>query len=166
MKIQQIAVDMDGVLSDFRSKYREVFKADPEEDYNAKNKKRKELHQKRFHEFIQDGYFEHLDPMPDLQLGLDFLSKLDIHIYILTSVAREEYIHILSSQKRKWLKEYNIHYNPVFVPGKRMKCYYSKPNRVLIDDTKSNTDQWIEHHGIGIHHKSWEETIKELNRYL
>jgi hypothetical protein len=164
--IIEIAVDMDGVLSDFRKKYREIFKTDPEEDYNTTDETRKVAHQHRFHKFIEDGHFEYLEPMPDLQLGLEFLSSLDIPIYILTSVAREEYMRSLSSQKRKWLKQYNIQYNPVFVPGKRIKCYYAKPNKVLIDDTKSNIDDWNSNSGIGIHHKSWEQSINTLKEYL
>jgi 5' nucleotidase, deoxy (Pyrimidine), cytosolic type C protein (NT5C) len=164
--ISEIFLDMDGVICDFRSKYKELFNTDPEEDYNAKDKKRKIAHQSRFHQFIEDGHFERLDPMPDLQVGLEFLSNLDIHICILTSVAREEYMHSLSAQKRKWLKEHNIQYNPIFVPGKSIKCYFSKPNRVLIDDTRVNIEQWSKNTGIGIHHISWEDTINKIKEFL
>ena len=50
--ISELFIDQDGVLADFKKRYVQLYKSDPETDYNAPNKKRKELHQKRFHDFI------------------------------------------------------------------------------------------------------------------
>lgn len=164
--IIEIFLDQDGVLSDYKKRYKEIFKADAEEDYFAKDKARKVLHQERFRKFVQSGQFEDLEPMPDLQIGLDFIQSLNIPTCILTSTATEEYIHTLGNQKRNWLKKHNIPYNVMLVPGKRMKCYYSKPNRLLIDDTLSNIQGWRLGGGYAIHHKSWEETISEIKELL
>ena len=164
--ISEIFVDLDGVLANFHKRFDELYHAKPEIDYPS-NKKKKAEYVKRFHEFIVTGQFAILDPMPDIDLGLDFLRKLhkQVPICILTSTAREEYLTEVSRQKRIWLKEHGIEFHPVFVPGKRYKHYYSKPGRVLIDDTVSNIDDWRSMGGIGILHKSWEQTIAEYENY-
>jgi hypothetical protein len=168
--ISEIFVDQDGVLADFQKRYRQIYKTDPEIDYNSSNKKRKELHQKRFHDFIENKQFAVLEPMPDFKEGLEYLKQIHkdykIPICILTSTAKEEYIKELSAQKGFWLKKYNVPFHPVFVPGKRYKHYYSKPGRVLIDDTKSTIVNWNSMSGIGIHHLSWKDTIKRINSLL
>lgn len=168
--ISEIFVDQDGVLSDFKKRYVQLFKANPEEDYNSKNKERKKLHHKRFDEFIKKEQFARLDPMPDFSEGIEYLKKIHkdykIPICILTSVAREEYFNSLGNQKKFWLKHHNVPFFPVLVPGKRFKCLYSKPNRLLIDDTHSNINDWIRHGGIGIYHKNWKETINEINKLI
>ena len=48
------------------------------------------------------------------------------------------------------------------MPGKRLKQDYAAPNAILIDDTVSNIEQWIEQGGIGILHTSWQKTIDEF----
>ena len=164
--IIEIFLDQDGVLSDFKKRYKEIFKTDAEDDYYTKDKVRKVLHQERFRKFVQSGQFEDLDPMPDLQIGLDYIRSLNIPTCILTSTATEEYIHTLGNQKKNWLKKHNIEYNAMLVPGKRMKCYYAKPNRLLIDDTLSNVEDWRRRFGYAIHHKSWEETIIQMKEFL
>lgn len=164
--ISEIFVDMDGVLSNFHKKFDELYHAKPEIDYPSNNKKKAE-YVKRFQEFIATGQFANLDPMPDIELALDFLRTVhkQVPVCILTSTAREEYLDELSRQKRIWLREHDIEFHPVFVPGKRYKYYYSKPGRVLIDDTVSNIEEWRSMGGIGILHKSWQQTIAEYKEY-
>lgn len=165
MKVDQIAIDMDGVLCDFRGRFEQLYHNEPEVDFISNNKRNK-TYRKNFHDFVINKHFSTLDPMPDLHEGLDYLKTLNVHMWILSSTAKEEYLNELSNQKRLWLRNNNIPYNSVFVPGKRMKCYYAKPDRILIDDTLSNVEQWIENGGIGIHHSSWKETIKSIKLYI
>jgi hypothetical protein len=162
--IQEIFVDQDGVICDFHKKYKELFNSDAIEDYNDERPDVREIHQKRFASIVEGKLFETLDPMPDFELGLEFLvsirKKYNIPISILTSTAREEYLKELSEQKKFWLKKHGVPFYPVFVPGKRFKHYYSKSGRILIDDVKSTIENWNSMGGIGIHHKSWKETIE------
>ena len=164
--ITEIFVDLDGVLADFYKRFDELYKTPAEIDYPS-NTKKKAAFVKKFHNFIASGQFATLDFMPDSELGLKFLRELHktIPVCILTSTAREEYLNEVSRQKRIWLKEHSIEFNPVFVPGKHLKRYYSKPGRVLIDDTESNITEWREMGGIGILHKSWKETIREYKEH-
>lgn len=165
IEIEQIAIDMDGVLADFHKRFKELYQNEPEVDYVSNNKRNKS-YRKNFHDFVESKQFATLDPMPDLQEGLDYLKTLDVHMWILTSTAKEEYLNEISAQKKIWLKNHNIPYHPVFVPGKRMKCYYSKPRRILIDDTVSNIESWIEGGGVGILHTNWIDTINTLKQYF
>lgn len=166
MVIQEIFVDMDGCVSDFNKRYAELYQSDAIEDYNDKRPEVKKKHQERFRKIVMEGHFETLDPMPDFEEGLEFLEQINIKhkipVCFLTSTATEEYLNELSRQKRNWLKKNNVPFFPVFVPGKRFKHYYSKPGRVLIDDTLSTIDNWNTMGGTGIHHKSWKETIEIL----
>ena len=165
MKIEQIAVDMDMVLCNFKSRFKELYLSEPEVDYISNNK-RNQAYRENFHNFIQNKQFSTLDPMPDLQEGLNYLKTLNVHIWILSSTAKEEYLNEVSAQKKIWLKNHNIPYHPVFVPGKRMKCYYAKPGRILIDDTVSNIESWIEGGGVGILHTNWTDTINILKQHF
>lgn len=165
IKIEQIAIDMDGVLCDFKSRFKELYQDEPEVDYISNNKKNR-IYRENFHDFIQNKQFSTLDPMPDLQEGLDYLKTLNIHMWILSSTAKEEYLNEVSEQKKFWLKNHNIPYHPVFVPGKRLKCFYSKKGRILIDDTLSNIESWELGGGVGILHTNWTDTIKHLNQLL
>lgn len=45
------------------------------------------------------------------------------------------------------------------------KVKYATTNRVLIDDTLENIKEWQSAGGVGIHHKSTAQTIKELKRF-
>ena len=44
------------------------------------------------------------------------------------------------------------------------KQNYAAPNHILIDDRKSNIDQWIAAGGIGILHTSASDTISQLKK--
>lgn len=168
--ISELFIDMDGCISDFHKRYEELYSIEPEVDYNTSNNKKQKLHRECFKRFVDDGNFATLDPMPDFQEGLEFLEWINkehnIPVCFLTSTATEEYLNEISRQKREWLKKHNVRFNPVFVPGKRMKCYYAKENRILVDDTFSNIESWTLNHGIGIHHKSWKETINIIKTHL
>lgn len=166
-KVKEVFVDMDGVLSNFHARFREVYKSEPDVDYLS-NKKKNKIYRQRFKDFINDGHFATLDPMPDLEEGLEFLEFVGEHVpvNILSSTACEEFLHELSGQKKMWLNKFDITYYPIFVPGKKIKKFFSKPGRVLIDDTVSNIEDWESMGGHGIYHKSWSVTITEFYNFV
>lgn len=161
--ITKVYVDMDGVLANFVKRFTE---SQPDIDYPSNNKKRT-AYKQHWLDFIAANNFATLEPMPDLDLGLQFLNKIqaEMPVRILGSTAREEFLEPLVRQKTIWLKHHDIHFRRIFVPGKRLKQNYSGPGKVLIDDTPSNILQWEEQGGIGILHISWEQTIKEFYDY-
>lgn len=66
-------------------------------------------------------------------------------------------------QKQRWVAEKFGQEWPVIVLPKREKQNHSGPNRVLIDDTMVNIEQWTLKGGHGIHHAGdvW-ETIEKI----
>ena len=165
--IEHIYVDMDGVLADFYKRFEELFHAEPEVHYPSDTDKKKE-YQQRWLDFINGKNFETLDPMPDLKIGMKGLRLLHqtIPVEILGSTARPEFHDELVSQKTNWLEEHFIEFNPIFVPGKHLKRKYAGPNKVLIDDTLINIEQWKEDGGIGILHKNWDDTLIQLSKVM
>lgn len=166
MKVKEVYIDLDGVLANFSKRFNELYHEDalidfPTESNNAKKRRYKE----EFRQFVEGNNFATLEPMPDFHVAVAFINKISnkIPTYILSSTATEEYLHELTRQKKEWLKKYDINLYPIFVPGKKIKPFYSKPGRILIDDTFSTIEKWNAMGGKGIHHKNWKETIKAFN---
>ena len=159
-KISCIYLDMDGVIADFEKRYKEIYHMSPKEA--EKHKEYKSF----FVEFIKNNNFATLEPMIHAMDGINFLKKLNVPTQVLSSTAHEKFYDTISKQKMIWLQKYGITFNPIFVPGKRLKQEYAAPDRILIDDTEINIIQWREKGGIGILHKDWETTITILRMYV
>ena len=159
---------MDGVLCDFLKRFVELYRVQPERDYQSKTKA-KEEYRNRFKEFISNGHFATLDKMHDFDTGVAFLSNIedDYTLKLLSSTAHLDNYDAVSSQKEHWLSEYGISYPAIFVAGKKLKQQYATPDSLLIDDTLSNIEEWREKGGHAIHHKTWVETIAEFkDKYI
>ena len=153
-------MDMDGVIADFVKRYKELFHMEPREA--EKHDKFKPF----FDEFIKNQNFSSLEPMEHALDAIAFLRKLHVPTQILSSTANEKYYDDISKQKMIWLQKYGITFNPIFVPGKRLKQQYAAPDKIIIDDTQSVIDQWNAAGGIGILHKDWETTLTILRMYV
>ena len=161
VKISTIYLDMDGVIADFAKRYKELYHMEPREA-----EKKKEFN-KYFDEFIATKQFETLDLMDGSMDGLTFLRKhLTIPTQILSSTANEERYDEISRQKMIWLQTHGITFTPHFVPGKRHKWKYAKPDTIIIDDTASVIDDWRKAGGIGILHTDWQTTLGILKMYV
>ena len=160
-KISCIYLDMDGVIADFTKRYKELYRMEPREA-----EKKKEFN-KFFDEFIETRQFETLDLMPGAMDGLVFLRKhLTIPTQILSSTANEARYDEISKQKLIWLQTHGVTFTPNFVPGKRHKWKFARPDTIIIDDTESVINQWREAGGIGILHKDWPSTLAILQMYV
>jgi hypothetical protein len=155
-----IYVDMDGVIANFEKRYQEKFGEHPDTTRNRKN------FGSNFVKFIEDGEFSSLDPMPDMNLLLQYLNSLSIPKEILSSTARPENHGLIAPQKQMWLNKHGITYLANFVPGKQHKAKYATPNSVLIDDTPSVIEAWNKAGGIGILHTDAVSTIAMLTMYV
>lgn len=165
MIIKEVYIDLDSVLCNFNSRFESLFGEKSLMDYPVvSNNAKKKRFKQEFKDFVANRNFATLDPMPDFYLAVPFINKISrkIPTYILSSTATEEYYREISLQKKEWLKMYDIHITPIFVPGKILKQVYSAPGKILIDDTLSNIVQWRNRGGIGILHKNWKQTIKEF----
>ena len=127
-KIECIYLDMDGVIADFVKRYKELYHMEPREA-----EKKKEFN-KFFDEFIDTNQFATLDLMPGAMDAITFLRKASVPTQILSSTANEERYDAISKQKMIWLQTHGITFNPIFVPGKRLKYKYATPDSIIIDD--------------------------------
>lgn len=154
---------MDGVLADFDKKWKELYgpKKEPSKEHKKEWKN-------NFGEFIDNHEFAVLDPMPDMHTLVDYLNdKLhNIPKEILSSTAREESHDKISPQKSLWLSKHDIDWKENFVPGKKHKSRFAKPDAILIDDHHENIDDWNKAGGIGILHKDALTTIALLKLHV
>jgi hypothetical protein len=66
--------------------------------------------------------------------------------------------------KRVWVANNLDNVKKVYFAYSAFKPEYSRKNRILIDDRKDTIDAWIARGGIGIHHTSAPDTIKQLKQ--
>lgn len=102
--------------------------------------------------FIKQKYFEKLEVMSQVKTLSKMLKELkdkyqDIRIEILGSTGNPINHHLVEQQKINWLTKHKDkidiafdRYN--FVAGRKLKQNYATRNAILIDDTKSNCEEF------------------------
>jgi 5'(3')-deoxyribonucleotidase len=158
----KLYLDMDGVIADFNTAYQAI-------DAGASDNGRK------FRKAVMEyRIFRDLNFMPDAEQLLEHVKTLtDIDIEILTSVGTfDPFVgDAVKKQKKNWLKERNINYNPIFVRSKKEKAKYALqpvnmvPN-ILIDDSPGCIDPFNVAGGRGILHTSASTTIPLLDQTI
>jgi FMN phosphatase YigB (HAD superfamily) len=153
-----IFCDMDGVLVDFDKGYEELTgKNTKHSDVQDKNDfwrlLDKSLEEKGLTEY---DYWVNLPWMPDGQTLWDYIKGYNP--YILTAPSMDPG----SKQgKKEWVERLDGMKKLYFKPAK-FKPEFSGKNRILIDDREDTIEGWIAKGGIGIHHTSAANTIKQL----
>ena len=146
---------MDGVLTNFEGRFQKYSNNILPQDYESKFGKDK------FWELV-DGegvaFWVGMPWMEDGKTYWDYIKKYDVEL--LSSPSRSNNSRL---GKRLWVRNN--------MPGTKLKLAYSSdkqkyaaPNHILIDDRKSNIDQWISQGGIGILHTSAADTINQLQK--
>lgn len=148
----QIYCDMDGVLTAFEKQTKlKTGKTCAELD---------KLGDDHFWSEIKKAgieFWSHMPPMSDMKKLWDFIKPHKPKI--LSAPART--IEFCVEGKKAWLKKHLGSVEGIFVRASE-KQKYAGPNAILIDDLEKNISQWVSKGGIGILHKSAEQTIKEL----
>lgn len=152
-----VYVDLDGVLADFDKYYEEQFGLKPTESADeGEFWHRVNLYRAKTHK----GWFSLLPKMPDAKVLWNYLSK-NTNFIPLTATGLTRDLSV--EEKTRWLYAYFGYTGPIFfVQSGKDKARFANPNAVLIDDRAKAIDPWITAGGIGILHKSAEETIKIL----
>jgi hypothetical protein len=156
LKLSVIYLDMDGVVANFEKRYAELFGEVPERD-------RKKDFWGNFGKFILGSNFATLELMPGAMDLVNFLRKAPVPTHILSSSASLETHDAISKQKLVWLQTHGITFTPIFVPGKKHKKEYAKPDALIIDDTISVIDDWRGAGGHAIWHKDVPSTLAMLS---
>ena len=148
-KEYKIYCDMDGVLVDFDKGYKDLtgteasFSTDP----------------KQFWEPIQKAgaaFWIKLKWMPDGKQLWNYIQKYNPEL--LSAPSRDESSKI---GKFVWVKR-NIPGTKLILRSADKKQEFAKPNTILIDDRADNIQRWKDAGGVGIHHTSTADTIKQL----
>tara|TARA_R110000796_G_scaffold84972_8_gene184794 strand:+ start:1686 stop:3239 length:1554 start_codon:yes stop_codon:yes gene_type:complete len=151
----KIYSDMDGVLTDFDASFLKASGGIPPREYENKFGKEK------FWELIDGngvGYWVGMPYMSDAKQYLNYIK--DYNIELLSSPSRSSTSRL---GKRLWARN-NMPGVKLTLAQASKKQDYASPNSILIDDRKSNIDQWIAAGGIGILHTSAADTIQQLKK--
>ena len=151
----KIFSDMDGVLTDFESRFEKYSDGLPPRDYEKKFGKDK------FWELV-DGegvaFWVGMPWMSDGERYWDYIKDYDTQL--LSSPSRSNTSRL---GKRLWVRN-NMPGVKLTLAQAYLKKNYAAPNHILIDDRKSNIDEWRAEGGIGILHTSAADTIQQLKK--
>lgn len=149
----RIYCDMDGVLVDFEKGYRELTGT------YSKN----HPDNKAFWQPISDAgasFWANLDWMPDGEELWRYIKKYKPNI--LSAPSQDPSSRV---GKEAWVKMHlKNSYNKLYLYSRANKKLFAGENRILIDDMQQTIDEWNAAGGIGIHHTSAANTIKELKK--
>ena len=151
----KIFSDMDGVLTDFNASFKKRADGMAPSDYEKKFGKDK------FWELIDGegvGYWVGMPWMEDGKQYWDYIKNYDTEL--LSSPSRSSTSRL---GKRLWVRN-NMPGIKLTLAQAAKKQNYAAPNHILIDDRKSNIDQWVAQGGIGILHTSASDTISQLKK--
>lgn len=148
----ELFVDLDGVLCDFEKSVHEIFGKGPKE-IPLKDMWRKLA--------SMENFYGDLDWMPD---GRDLWGGVKhFNPTILTGIPMGNWA---PKQKRSWCYR-NLGWDvPVITCFAKEKQNHAGPDKILIDDTARNIDQWRAMGGIGILHTNANDSLSQLKEFL
>lgn len=150
-------LDLDGVIFDFDSHFRNYF-----------NKDHKQMSDEEMWQHIDSypTFFRDLPLIPNAKEFFKFISFMFPDLVILTACPKTNYKRA-AVQKREAVYEHLGDYSVLPVSGGRNKALFMhKPGDILIDDFSKNIKAWIELGGYGIFHENYENTILQLSHYI
>jgi len=151
--VYKIYLDMDGVICDWESQFKKYSGGIPVSQYENHYGKTNRYY---FVRKSSPDFYSTMPYMPDAEVLLNYINKFPVEIL---SHATDEYA---SEGKLAWLQNNKINYNPILVNNSSDKANFAMPNTILIDDKPENIKSFIDAGGIGILHKSANETIAQL----
>ena len=150
----QIYCDMDGVLADFEKAIIDQIGG--------------KFNDNRWQE-LPDDFFLNMEPMPDAKKLWGFIGKYDP--FILTATPRSSRGPIAAraaEDKTKWMKRwFGVSSDRMYPVMRKNKANFAMDGRdkrpnLLIDDHLGNIQEFRKARGIGVHHTSASNTIKQL----
>ena len=146
---------MDGVLTDFEGRFKKY------SDDVMPSAYKKRYGDDQFWGLIDGEGVAYWVGMPWMSDGKKYWDYIkDFNTELLSSPSRSETSRL---GKRLWVKN-NMPGVKLHLANSYNKKNYAEPNHILIDDRPSNIEQWIAAGGIGILHRTADETISQLKK--
>jgi len=150
---KKLYVDMDGVLTDFPKQFEKYMGVHPDKAYA-------EMPEEEIWKQIRtkggEKYWSEMEWMPDGKKLWNYVKRFNPTILSTPANFKES-----ETGKHKWIKR-EIGNVPAIIIRKKEK--YADENSVLIDDLTKKINRWKASNGIGILHKSANESIKQLKK--
>jgi len=164
----KIYCDMDGVLTDFSGDFIKLAMQIGEVELserddvpnNAAARYEKKFGSEAFWSVVERGglkFWSNMSWNPGGQKLWKYISKFDVEIL---SAPSKRVLNTCIKGKRMWVSKIG---NPkIHFRSKEKKREFANENSILIDDLKSNINEWNASGGIGILHKNANSTIMQL----
>lgn len=158
-----VYVDMDGVLADFDRGYYDI------SGMNTDAVSDEELWS-AIEAYGKAKFFAQLPWMDGSKDMWNFITQNFLKVKILSALGKSDATNRQTTQgKTSWLRHHlpNLHTDDIIlVENKHKKRHYSRPGDIIIDDTPVVIQEWVKKGGIGILHKTAQETISQLKTYV
>jgi 5'-nucleotidase len=150
-----IYLDMDGVLVDFDSAFKQLFGMSPKEGFSK-------IGDEKVYQKMNDTshFWKHMNWKEGGKLLWEFFKDKDVKI--LTSPAKT--VEECQQDKIDWCKSHLG--DNVEVIFSHSKGDYANENSILIDDMKDNIDSFNSNNGHGILHKSAQDSIEQYQKIV
>lgn len=152
----KLYVDMDGVIVDWEKGFDELSPGKTMSDWE---KEGKDAEAWKLIHGVGMAWWAFLDWTTDGKKLWEYLKQYNPSI--LSSPGTQN-IHVVKKGKEAWIKR-ELGNNIDYIID-RNKEYYADNKSILIDDMEKNIERWEKAGGIGILHKSTDQTVKELEK--
>jgi hypothetical protein len=147
--------DMDGVITDFDECFMKYSKGIPPAQYELENGT------KAFWNLINKEGVKFWSEMGWMPYGREYWGRIKKYNPILLSAPSQDKSSYIG--KQEWVDK-NLPGSELILAAAKEKQNYAAPNHILIDDRKSNIDQWEAKGGIGIRYISLSQVIEDLEK--
>jgi 5'(3')-deoxyribonucleotidase len=164
---QTLYLDMDGVLADFDSVAEQFFKNHPRDP--ASDQWPKAI----WDQLTQvPNLYRNLPLMPRArelyQVANQFATELNWRVAILTAIPKGNDVPDAFQDKVDWAQEHFPNLRVYFGPYSKDKHHHARPGDILVDDRKSNCEEWTQAGGTAVRvlPNAYEEAIDKLKELL
>jgi 5'(3')-deoxyribonucleotidase len=164
--MRTIYIDMDGVVADFDTVAQEIMQATAEERRQAQQNGRWPDH--KWQQILtQQNFYRILPRMPQadqmMALARRFRDELGWRLRMLTAIPKNNDFPECYQDKFDWMAEHYPGIRVIFGPYSEDKQHHCRPGDILVDDRKSNIEQWRARGGRAVHvTRDYDQALAEL----
>jgi 5'(3')-deoxyribonucleotidase len=160
--MKTLYLDMDGVVADFDEYASRTLGYPPSEGIYPDDKwKQLAKNPRLYRDLIPTPYAHQL-----FKQCVNFCLKYNYDWAFLTAVPKGNDVKFAFYDKVEWAQKHFPHTPVFFGPFSKDKHQHCSAGDILIDDRKSNIEEWHAAGGIAILHKDYETTVLELHQSI